>query len=376
LPVTTQAGVRTTEAAEVTATTAFLGGTVTSSPIDTISAFGVVFAPTPNPTLATGTLLPSTTLLGSFSIVASGLLENTPYFARAFATTSSGTDYGAEITFKTSEVPAGFALIQAGPFQMGDTLDGISDAPVRQVTVSAFYMAQHETTKALWDEVRTWGMARGYTDLRGGEGKASNHPVTTVSWFDVIKWCNARSEKEGLTPCYTVGGSTIRTGQSEPEVSWTAKGYRLPTEAEWEKAARGGQSGQRFPWGDTITHSQANYNSYSSVAYDITPTRGPHPTYAVGGNNSSPVGSFAANGYGLYDVTGNVFEWCWDWYGSYGFDAQTDPKGAGKGLFRIGRIGRGGSWNFNAPYCRVSFRYENPPSGGHYHLGFRPARGL
>jgi formylglycine-generating enzyme required for sulfatase activity len=376
LPVATQAGVKTAEAAEITDTTALLGGTVTPSPIDTISAVGVVFAPTPNPTLATGTLLPSTTLLGSFSIVASGLLENTPYFARAFATTSSGTDYGAEITFKTSEVPAGFALIQAGPFQMGDTLDGISDAPVRQVTVSAFYMAQHETTKALWDEVRTWGMARGYTDLRGGEGKASNHPVTTVSWFDVIKWCNARSEKEGLTPCYTVGGSTIRTGQSEPEVSWTAKGYRLPTEAEWEKAARGGQSGQRFPWGDTITHSQANYNSYSSVAYDITPTRGPHPTYAVGGNNSSPVGSFAANGYGLYDVTGNVFEWCWDWYGSYGFDAQTDPKGAGKGLFRIGRIGRGGSWNFNAPYCRVSFRYENPPSGGHYHLGFRPARGL
>ena len=275
------------------------------------------------------------------------------------------------------DTSAEFILIPAGVFQMGDASDAVAEAPVRRVMVNAFYMAQHETTKALWDEVSDWAASRGYTDLPVGDGKAPEHPVCMVSWFDVIKWCNARSEKEGLTPCYTVGGLTMMTGENLPEINWKAKGYRLPTEAEWEKAARGGLKRKRFPWGDTISHSQANYNSSEQFAYDISLTRGTHPTYAVGAFYASPVGSLAANAYGLYDVAGNVWEYCWDWYGTYASGSQIDPKGSATGM---NRVARGGSSNRYADLSRVSFRGRCPPanksdSEGTGSLGFRLARG-
>ncbi|MCX6873902.1 MAG: SUMF1/EgtB/PvdO family nonheme iron enzyme [Verrucomicrobia bacterium] len=271
--------------------------------------------------------------------------------------------------------PAGFEQIPAGSFSMGDSLDGDSHAmPVHSVNVSAFYMAKHEVSKALWDDVRTWGLAHGYPDLSAGEGKASTHPVHTITWYDTVKWCNARSEKEGLPPCYTLSsGAVYRTTNIwAVTCNWAANGYRLPTEAEWEKAARGGLSGKRFPWGNTITHSQANYLSSSSYKYDVSPTRGYHPTYATGAlPYTSPVESFAANGYGLYDMAGNVWGWCWDWYGTYPSATQTDPRGATSGA---DRVYRGGSWYYFAYYCRVAGRYYTYPAVSDYGLGFRPAR--
>jgi formylglycine-generating enzyme required for sulfatase activity len=276
--------------------------------------------------------------------------------------------------------PAGMALIPAGAFVMGDPSSDegyINERPTRTVTLSAFYLAKTEVTFAEWKEVRDWAVSRGYTDLASiGSGKADTHPVINVSWYDAAQWLNAKSEKEGLTPVYYTNDAqtTIyRTGNvnvTPAQAQWTANGYRLPTEAEWEYAARGGLAGKRFPLGDTITHQQANYQSISSFAYDTSSTRGYHSTYATDAMPyTAPVGSFAANGYGLFDMAGNVIEWCWDVYGTE--TGTTDPRGPST----VGaRDNRGGSWFSEAIYLRTSFRGYSGPSLRNFGLGFRPAR--
>ncbi len=268
--------------------------------------------------------------------------------------------------------PEGMAWIPAGSFSMGDSKgEGDTDErPVHSVSVDGFYMDRTEVTKAQWDAVYSWAVTNGYSFNNAGSGKAPNHPVQTVNWYDVVKWCNARSEMEGRTPCYTVSGSPYKIGQSAPVCNFEANGYRLPTEAEWEKAARGGLHGKRFPWGDTITHNQANYNSSSSYSYDISPTRGYHPDYDEGSPYTSPVGRFSANGYGLYDMAGNVWEWCWDWYGSsyYASSPSSNPKGSSSGAYRVLR---GGGWSNNAGYCRSADRCRDDPADRNDSLGFR-----
>jgi formylglycine-generating enzyme required for sulfatase activity len=265
--------------------------------------------------------------------------------------------------------PSDMALIPAGSFTMGDSLgDSVAggwtnEVPLHTVYVSAFYMDKYDVTKAQWDSVYSWAITHGYSFDEAGSGKAANHPVQTIDWYDMVKWCNARSEKEGKVPAYytTSAQTTIyRTGQVNMGNSWVKwnSGYRLPTEAEWEKAARGGAAGQRFPWGNTITESQANYDaSPSYYIYDVNSYNGYNTNYATGADPyTSPVGSFAPNGYGLYDMAGNVWQWCWDWYDSYGSASQTDPRGPASGS---GRVLRGGSSYNDAFYCRTAFRVNN-----------------
>jgi formylglycine-generating enzyme len=274
------------------------------------------------------------------------------------------------------------AWIPGGPFSMGDSFSEgyIDEVPVHTVTVSAFYMDRREVTKALWDEVRTWALAHGYTFDNAGSGKAAAHPVHTVNWYDVVKWCNARSEKEGRVPAYYTDATrttvyrTERVNVENGWVKWDA-GYRLPTEAEWEKAARGGATGKRFPWSDSdeITHDRANYYSISSYAYDTSSTREFHPDYWTGEwPYTSPVGSFAPNGYGLYDMAGNVWEWCWDryWGTYYSASPGSDPLGPESGSYRVVR---GGSWYSYgyASNCRSSFRFYGYPDDRGSLLGFR-----
>jgi formylglycine-generating enzyme required for sulfatase activity len=283
--------------------------------------------------------------------------------------------------------PPGMAFIPAGSFTMGDNLDGSTyQRPLHEVQVSALYMDKYEVTKALWDEVYQWATNRpvevryGFDHADSGQGKAANHPAHSMTWYDAVKWCNARSEKEGREPAYYTDAAQVtvhRTGQVDVQnewVKWNA-GYRLPTEAEWEKAARGGVSGRRFPWNDTdyITHSRANYNATGSGWYDISPTQGYHPMFNDGiMPYTSPVGYFAPNGYGLYDMAGNVWDWCWDWYSHtyYSSSPEIDPRGPATGT---NRVLRGGAWLPSAPYAKCSFRYYSHgyPDYRYDDFGFR-----
>jgi formylglycine-generating enzyme required for sulfatase activity len=284
----------------------------------------------------------------------------------------------------TVPVPWGMVLIPAGSFTMGDTFNEGNDdeLPLHTVYVSAFYMDQYDVTYAFWQQVCGWATNHGYNFDEAGSGKGggsagADHPVQTIDWYDSVKWCNARSEMEGRTPSYyTDGTQTVvyRTGEIDLAancVNWGA-GYRLPTEAEWEKAARGGASGQRFPWGNTISWSQANYygdpllldpNGY---AYDLATTVDYDPAFSWGDWTkampyTSPVDNFAPNEYGLYDMAGNVWQWCWDWYGDYSSDSQTDPRGPTAGQYGAYRVYRGGSWKNYAFSCTAAARNRNYP---------------
>lgn len=278
--------------------------------------------------------------------------------------------------------PNGMAYIPGGAFQMGDSFNegGSIELPVHTVFISSFFMDKTEISRELWLDVYSWATINaGYSFDNAGGFKAATHPVYAVNWYDAVKWCNARSQKEGATPCYyTDAALTVvyKSGQSAPYVKWSANGYRLPTEAEWEKAARGGLNGKRFPWGDTISHSQANYYAQpGSYAYDVSPTTGYHPTY---GSGTSPVGSFAGNGYGLKDMAGNLWEWCWDWYDANWYAnnqaIQDNTRGPGSGS---SRLLRGGNWGSNAGYARCAARSLNAaPSSAYNSVGFRCVRGL
>jgi len=290
-------------------------------------------------------------------------------------------------------VAPAMVLIPAGDFLMGDqsmpNRGEPDELPVHTVQVSAFSIGNCEVTKAEWDVVRTWARQNGFTDLAEGEGKAADHPVHNVSWYDVVKWCNARSRQEGLQPCYTVSGVVYQVGENE-EVAcdWTANGYRLPTEAEWEKAARGGKVGKDYPWGNSISHRRANYREdvspsmltklWNDMRDKISPGRsrsvgtGFHPTYETGNEPyTSPVARFAANGYGLHDMAGNVWEWCWDRFGDYPASMQTDPRGGVSDKFRVFR---GGNWYYGASRCSVASRDSIRPEYSSPRHGFRLAR--
>ncbi|HEU5125526.1 MAG TPA: SUMF1/EgtB/PvdO family nonheme iron enzyme [Verrucomicrobiae bacterium] len=276
------------------------------------------------------------------------------------------------------------ALIPAGTFNMGDAKgEGLAcETPVHAVATDAFYLERFEVSKALWDSVAQWGTNHGYVFESPAVAAAGDFPVQQISWYDAVKWCNARSEKEGLAPAYFTDWtwtSIYRAGQldlNELSVRWQGAGYRLPTEAEWEKAGRGGLEEKRFPLGDTITQAQADYWSTPFESFDVNGTSGPHPL-ALEFPNALPVGSFAPSGYGLYDMAGNTWEWCWDYYGdswySDGRASDANTRGPSSASWGGDRVYRGGSGVDNAWKSRVANRADAPPRFAMGHFGFRVA---
>lgn len=270
----------------------------------------------------------------------------------------TATDGKAGAPTITGSDGALMALIPAGEFQMGDAFnEGYSDErPVHKVYLDAFYIDVSEVTNAQYAKfLNEYGKETdpaGHTLIIIGSSmieKAGNvyrpitgyesHPVVYVSWYGAAAYAQFY-------------------------------GKRLPTEAEWEKAARGGLVGKRYPWGNEITNDDAN--NLGTGGRDIW-------------SGTSPVGSFAPNGYGLYDVAGNVWEWCADEYSSgyYGVSPKNNPKGPGISVTFINndftsvntaRVLRGGGWLNYAPFTlRVAYRGLDVPTSTYYDIGFRCA---
>ncbi|HOJ73564.1 MAG TPA: formylglycine-generating enzyme family protein [Phycisphaerae bacterium] len=299
-------------------------------------------------------------------------------------------------------LPPGMVLIPSGQFQMGDpfyTEGDLAERPLHNVVIDEILLARHEVTNRDFAEALNWARAQGGlitvsngTVYRAGSGTTyplcdtttssdfsritwngdnfgvvpgkENHPVVLVSWYGAAAYANWRSAMAGLPPAYDAG--------------WNcnfAAGYRLPTEAEWERAARGGAVGHRFPWSDSdmIDHSRANYYSSAYPFYDLEETAGYHPMFGVGERPyTSPVGYFDKNDYGLYDMAGNVWEWCNDWFdnGYYATSPTNNPHGP---LTGTTRVLRGGSWSSLAVNQRCAYRTSGIPSYRAITHGFRLA---
>ncbi len=266
-------------------------------------------------------------------------------------------------------VPGTMVTIPAGTFAMGDSYDegNIEERPVHTVSLSGYTIGKYELTQAEWAV---------YMDPPTySTGAGATHPVYSVSFFDIIKYCNLRSIDEGLTPCYIIAASTVPSDWPQVpnyssdasfatwnavECDWTANGYRMPTEAEWEYAARGGSS-------STDDYRYSGGQTAATVAWinDNAP------------NECQSVGGLAPNQLGLYDMSGNLYEFCWDWFAENyytecdGVGTVSDPTGPATTDLRIVR---GGSWGGIPANCRVAGRFRNEPAGRFSHTGVRLVR--
>lgn len=312
------------------------------------------------------------------------LLEATNWINFVQLATTNGSQTGTERIIDLNP-PEGMVLIPGGmncgtnPLAAGETYVPPYYPSNYSHKVTAFYMDQTEVTNDKMVQVMQWAYDNGKLAVNSNtvqnalgdpqelldlddehcritwdgssfgmkSAKGTGYPCADESWYGAVAYCNYRSEMEGLTPCYNLTNWSC---------NFRAGGYRLPKDAEWGMAARGGRNSRRFPWGDTISHARANYHGDSS-SYSYDNSDGLHPSYFEGiYPYTSPSGDFPTNGYGLYDMSGNVWEWCNDWFP--GFEGSQ-------------YVARGGGWGSDAVYSMVGFRTGGTPDGSGDTVGFR-----
>ncbi len=263
------------------------------------------------------------------------------------------SDYSNEVQITPTDLD--YVPVQNGTFSMGGAADTPEDneLPVHEVTISGFYLSKYEVTQALWSQIMGSNPSEFTGDLQ--------RPVEQISWFDALKFCNKLSIYRGLTPCYSINGVTNPDSWADgfaPECNWAANGYRLPTEAEWEYAAKGGSNQQNFIYSGSNSLDQVGW--YNGNA----------------GNTTFPVGLKDVNTIGTYDMSGNVWEWCWDWYGDYTGNAQINPTGPIIGSSRIARGGGLYGYGVDGSWCRNTNRGSDSPGSVNMIVGLRPCRNV
>ena len=319
--------VTTSEVTNIGNTTAECGGVVTEGDF-IVTARGVCWNTADNPMIDDSHTVDGGGA-GAFTSSVTGLTGSTTYYVRAYATSSAGTVYGETKTFKTNNnlsftvggVSFEMVFVEGGSFDMGATTEQGSDAyddeyPVHSVTLDGYYIGKFEVTLELWEAVM---------GSKPSSNVGAQYPVENVTWEDCHEFISSLNSLTGRT-------------------------FRLPTEAEWEYAARGGNKISHFKYsGSDNIGDVAWYSSNSGATIHSVGTKSP-------------------NELGIYDMSGNVSEWCSDWYGSYSAEAQTNPQGPSSGSFRVFR---GGSWFDGARNCRVSNRHNHVPSFSDGYLGLR-----
>lgn len=239
-----------------------------------------------------------------------------------------------------------FVTIPSGTFRMGNIQGGgaSDEKPVHSTTLSSFEMSVHEITQGQYNSVTGSNPSKDY-------GVGDNYPVYDVSWLDAIMFCNGLSAIAGLDKCYNATTYACDFGKN---------GFRLPTEAEWEYACRAGTE-TYFNTGNNLSGDGKTSTELALAGW----------YYSNSSSNTHIVGGKKANAFGLFDMHGNVWEWCNDWYGSYSSSGVTNPTGPSAGSYRVLR---GGGWSYIAASCGSAYRYKYHPTIAFIRLGFRVVR--